>query len=112
MVADIVLFMTDGSSTTSISGGDFLGDALDESCAIKAQWTHLFALGIGTNIDENNLQAISGSIKDDGPANLTLTTLSADWANADFSQIEDCFQDIVNDGCTNELSIDKTVSPG
>ncbi|MDT0559303.1 VWA domain-containing protein, partial [Ichthyenterobacterium sp. W332] len=118
--ADIVLFMSDGNPTVSVgdTGGNcnvqqkFLDAALDESCTIKEQGSHLFMLGVGNNISLANLQAISGPILDDGPLDPTLTPLTADYNLIDANDLSACFLDIAQGSCNNDLSLDKTVYPG
>ncbi|MFK7782500.1 proprotein convertase P-domain-containing protein, partial [Psychroserpens sp.] len=113
-VADIVLFMTDGNPTADSSGGTgtSLGNALDESCEVKQMGSHIFMLGVGTGIEANNLAEISGPIVDDGPANPTLTVLSADYGLISAGDITQCFLDIAQSGCNNNLTLEKSVYAG
>ncbi|WP_323788192.1 proprotein convertase P-domain-containing protein [Psychroserpens sp.] len=122
-VADIVLFMTDGNPTayvrdsdgiiqTNQSAGISLSNALDEACAIKQQGSHMFMLGVGTGISAANLSAISGPIVDDGPGNPTLTVLTADYGLISAGDLTQCFLDIAQSGCNNDLQLEKTVYAG
>ena len=122
-VADLVLFMTDGSPTAYIndldgtidsSGGTStaLGNALDESCDVKQMGSHIFMLGVGTGIEANNLAEISGPILDDGPADPTLTVLSSDYGLISAGDITQCFLDIAQSGCNNNLALEKSVYAG
>ena len=122
-VADIVLFMTDGNPTAYIRDSDqqiltnqnaatSLANALDESCEVKQDGSHIFMLGVGGNITASNLEAISGPIVDDGPANPTLTVLSADYGLITSGDLTQCFLDIAQSGCNNDLSLEKTVYAG
>ncbi|MFK7781826.1 proprotein convertase P-domain-containing protein, partial [Psychroserpens sp.] len=122
-VADIVLFMTDGNPTAYIRDSDqailtsqgaaiSLSNALDESCEVKQMGSHLFMLGVGNGITASNLAAISGPIVDDGPANPTLTVLTADYGLISAGDLTQCFLDIAQSGCNNDLSLEKSVYAG
>ncbi|WP_161791988.1 T9SS type A sorting domain-containing protein [Psychroserpens jangbogonensis] len=121
--ADIVLFMTDGNPTAYIRDSDgviltsqgaaiSLSNALDEACEVKEDGSHMFMLGVGTGITASNLAAISGSIVDDGPTNPALTVLTADYGLISEGDLTQCFLDIAQSGCNNDLSLEKTVYAG
>ena len=123
MTADIILFMTDGNPTAFIRDSDnavrtnqaasnSLFNALDEACEVKQDGSHMFMLGVGNNISSTNLAAISGPIVDDGPLNPTLTVLSADYGLITAGDLTQCFLDIAQSGCNNDLSLNKTVYAG
>ncbi|WP_299227693.1 proprotein convertase P-domain-containing protein, partial [uncultured Psychroserpens sp.] len=123
MVADIVLFMTDGNPTAYIRDSDnavltnqnsttSLNNALDEACEVKFDGSHIFMLGVGNGISSSNLQAISGPVLDDGPGNPALTVLTADYGLITSGDLTQCFLDIAQSGCNNDLSLEKTVYAG
>ncbi|RKE90895.1 GEVED domain-containing protein [Ichthyenterobacterium magnum] len=119
MTADIVLFMTDGNPNRSVNGsgdpttsGDHVLDAVDEACTLKQSGAHLFALGVGANINTNNLIAVTGPILDDGPGDPTETPLTADYGLISSGDLTACFLDIAQNSCNNDLQLDKTVYAG
>ncbi len=119
MTADIVLFMTDGNPNRSVdssgnptTSGDHVQDAADQACIVKSQGSHIFALGVGTDINTTNLISVTGPILDDGPGNPTLTVLSADYGLISSGDLTQCFLDIAQSGCNNDLSLNKTVYAG
>ncbi|WP_435413681.1 proprotein convertase P-domain-containing protein, partial [Psychroserpens mesophilus] len=119
MTADIVLFMTDGNPNRSVDGsgnptssGDHVQDAADQACLIKQQGSHIFSLGVGSDINVTNLISVTGPIQDDGPGNPTLTVLSADYGLISAGDLTQCFLDIAQSGCNNDLALEKTVYAG
>ncbi|MGD8214118.1 VWA domain-containing protein [Aestuariimicrobium sp. Y1814] len=60
---DIIVFVTDGYPNTGGTGGDHLSPAIAQADAHKAAGTFIIGLGVGSGVNQVNLQAISGPVQ-------------------------------------------------
>ncbi len=117
--ADLVFFFTDGYPTAYngpngepifIGGSATFPDALDAAVTraniVKSQGKHMFVVGVGPGIDEDNIIAISGPDRFGG----LNTVLNADFSTPPFDQLASNLAAVVNTICGTELSILKTTS--
>jgi len=89
--ADLVIFFTDGNPY--LPAGGVQQDVTTMANGVKEDGTHVFVVGVGSNIDINNIIQISGPIEADPDNQTNPVSLSeADYAQeADFSNLEGCF---------------------
>ena len=127
MVADYVIFFTDGNPTalnngncnpncnpsSSFSAFDELTQAIQKADQVKALGTHIFVLGVG-NVSAANLRKISGPDIDLGPGGPPPANdppiEQADYTLVPISDIQQCLEDIPKDLCGTELTINKQIS--
>jgi uncharacterized repeat protein (TIGR01451 family) len=118
---DLVLFFTDGNPTAynqsngNCSGGTVqagtsnstsLSKGVTAANAVKAQGKHMFGIGVGTDLNVSNLQAISGN---DNFAN-NGDIFTDDYSVGNFNDIADQLTAAVNVICGTELSLVKSVN--
>ena len=70
-----------------------LEEAILKADAIKANGTHMYVIGIGNGVDENNLIAISGSDKDVGPGSAP-DIFEADYTLVPLEDLQECLESI------------------
>ncbi|MES2848739.1 MAG: hypothetical protein V4685_06760, partial [Bacteroidota bacterium] len=122
--ADLVIFFTDGNPTAYnvASGGDCfstvntgvtqdnISDALDPAVTqaniVKGQGKHMFIVGVGSDLNLDNIKAISGTDAFDADHDI----LTADYTTPPFAQLAANLTAAVNSICGTELQIDKTPS--
>ncbi len=123
-VAPLVVFITDGDPTAiNIPGGvqvrvataTALASAIAEADAIKAQGSHILALGVGAALANlasfSRLVAISGSDTVTTAAAVDLTTTDV-LAVADFANLPPALPTLVNELCQSSVTITKLVDDG
>ncbi len=143
--ADIVIVVTDGNPTaintpgtcppgtfgcdgtpysygcTSCNISSSLPPAIFPANTVRGQGSHIFVLGVGSNIGVNNIKAISGDDADlcadtDAACQIINPTDpsfgEADYALIPFSELETCLSQIATIACNTSVQIDKTVYLG
>ena len=113
------MFITDGDPTATIAGGqtntppsDAVGPAIVQANAIKAQGSHILAVGVGAslkNVDSlDRLSQVSGPDIVTSAASIDLAT--TDVLNiSDFSALPSALQTIVRQLCKASFTITKAV---
>ncbi|MEX1188317.1 MAG: hypothetical protein WED33_03600, partial [Bacteroidia bacterium] len=118
---DLVIFFTDGNPTAynrsgecgvrtpnddNYSASEALDRAIAEANIIKGQGKHMFTVGIGSDLNVNNIQDISGddNFADNG------NIFTDDYSVGDFDDLAAQLAAVVNVICGTELEIEKTVS--
>ncbi len=121
--ADLIMFFTDGNPTAYnvVSGGtlcsgqrvltgaddaDALPPAITQANIIKGQGKHMFLVGVGSDLNLSNIQAISGTDAF-GPDHNILT---ADYTTPPFDELASDLTQAVNAICGTVLTIDKSPS--
>lgn len=101
--ANLIIFASDGNpnrlnNSTSTDAVETLDAAIAEADAIKAEGTRIITVGIGSGVNQANLEAISSA--------------DANYSAANFSELSSALDQIVTDLCppTADLSIEKTVN--
>ena len=106
---NLVVFASDGNANTWGNPGNYDGEtaamppAIEEANAIKAAGTRIIALGIGDDLDVENLKAISGS-NVAPPATVDET---ADVILADFDTLAAALSDLANELCGGKILVQK-----
>ncbi len=118
---DLVIFFTDGNPTAynrsgecgvrtpndgNYSASEALNRAIAEANLIKAQGKHMFGIGIGSDLNIDNIKAISG---DDNFA-INGDIFTDDYSIGDFEDLASQLAAVVNVICGTELEIEKSVS--
>jgi uncharacterized repeat protein (TIGR01451 family) len=104
--ADLVVYMTDGNPTTYVGGpipapeADSLERGVLAANAVKADGTRVVAIAIGSSLNLNNIQQISG------------TTLGSDYFVADFTGLAAVLADLANQLCAPSVTVQNLVDPG
>ena len=112
--ADIIIFFTDGVPTTY--NGDICSpfgvsthtpdivNPVKLANKIKSEDSHMFMLGVGSGIDEENLQYMSGLKEYSAGIN---TIGNSDYSIGNFGDLADDLADFVNELCVTPLVFDK-----
>lgn len=103
---DLVIFASDGNPNrvdngTSVSETQALAEAVTVANAIKTSGARMLAMGIGNNLDLDNLKAISGPTVG--------TDLSADVITSDFDTLAATLADFAADTCGGTISVNKYI---
>ncbi|MFN4121857.1 MAG: VWA domain-containing protein, partial [Flavobacteriales bacterium] len=122
--ADLIIFFTDGNPTAynqgssntcgsvrtpndgTYSASTALSRAVTVANAIKTSGKHMFAVGVGSSINESNLIAVSGPDKFNDNHNI----YTDDYAIGDFDIIASTLTAAVNLICGTTLEIEKFVN--
>ncbi len=108
-VAPLVVFITDGDPTATIAGGQTntpsataVGPAIVQANAVKAQGSHILAVGVGAAINNaaslGRLNAISGPDTVTDPASLNLATTDV-LVVSSFANLPAALRALVNQLC-------------
>jgi uncharacterized repeat protein (TIGR01451 family) len=109
---DLVVFASDGNPNkrgnpalpgTGEDEGAAMLAAVEQANAMKAAGTRILALGIGDNLNVENLKAISGSVV----APPDPLDSSADVILADFSTLASALSDLANEFCGGKILVQK-----
>jgi uncharacterized repeat protein (TIGR01451 family) len=120
-VAPLVVFITDGDPTatgtsapfaTNVASATALTPAIVQANAVKAQGSHILAVGVGAALNNatslGRLNAISGSDTVTNPALLNLATSDV-LAVSNFAGLPDALRALVNQLCARSVAITKVV---
>jgi uncharacterized repeat protein (TIGR01451 family) len=120
-VAPLVVFVTDGDPTatgtsapfaTNVASATALTPAIVQANAVKAQGSHILAVGVGAALNNatslSRLNAISGPDTVTDPASLNLSTTDV-LAVSDFASLPDALRALVNQLCARSVAITKVV---
>jgi uncharacterized repeat protein (TIGR01451 family) len=123
-VAPLVVFVTDGDPTaintatgvqTNVANNTALAPAVVQADAVKAQGSHILAVGVGAALSNSNslnrLIAVSGPdvAESAGAVNLSTTDV---LRIADFSTLPNALRTLVNELCKSSVTINKLVDDG
>jgi len=123
-VAPLVVFVTDGDPTaintasgvqTNVANNTALAPAVVQADAVKAQGSHILAVGVGSalgNVNSlNRLIAVSGPdvAESAGAVNLSTTDV---LRIADFTTLPAALRTLVNELCKSSVTINKQVDNG
>lgn len=86
----LLIIATDGDPTTSIN------DAITEANNIKAAGVHVLAIGIGTDVNQQNLEYLSGTNVSTNGRNVSINT---DVVMSDFSTLGATLLNVIVGGC-------------
>ena len=119
--APLVVFITDGDPTTTGQGGtnipsaEAVVPAITEADAVKAQGSHILAVGVGsslTNPDSlHRLTQVSGPDVAETVGAVDLTTTDV-LRISDFSTLPTALRTLVNELCKGSVTITKLVDNG
>lgn len=112
---DLVLFVTDGKPTAyGVPGTDPGNDdrgtrtdqididtAVESANSLKSQGTKVVGLGVGSEINEDNIKLVSGQNEDDDY-----------YVVSDYSQLADQLREIATKSCRGTLNVTKLIDPG
>ena len=112
---DLVLFVTDGKPTAyGVPGADPGNDdrgtrtdqididtAVESANSLKSQGTKVVGLGVGSEINEDNIKLVSGQTEDDDY-----------YVVSDYSQLADQLREIATKSCRGTLNVTKLIDPG
>ena len=119
-VAPLVVFITDGDPTTTGAGGSNIpsdtavGPAITQANAIKAQGSHILAVGVGAALKNaaslDRLTQVSGPDVATSAAGIALATTDV-LSISDFSALPSALQTISRKLCSLDITktVDKTV---
>ena len=120
-VAPLVVFITDGDPTatgltapfsTNVANATALAAAIPQADAVKAQGSHILAVGVGAALNNatslGRLSAISGPDTATTAAALNLGTTDV-LAIADFANLPNALRAVVNQLCHRSIAITKSV---
>jgi uncharacterized repeat protein (TIGR01451 family) len=112
-VAPLVVFITDGDPTAT--GTTALTPAIVQANAVKAQGSHILAVGVGAALNNatslGRLNAISGSDTVTNPASLNLETTDV-LAVSNFANLPAALHTLVNELCKSSVTLSKLVDNG
>ena len=126
-VTPLTVVLTDGNPTYHNSGngvnghGNSLGGnggststadvnkAVQEADLLKAAGSHILAVGIGSNLNTANLEAISGEERLTATNGVSFS--EADWTTVGFTQLKALLEDFTKELCAPSLNITKTEIP-
>ena len=106
---NLVIFASDGNpnhtgaSGTSVSESQAVTDAQVVANSIKTGGTRILAIGIGNNLDTNNLKAISGNNVDKGDI------LTSDVITSDFDTLADDLAEFASQTCGGTITVNKYI---
>lgn len=104
-VPNLVIFASDGNpnrkGSSNVSEATALAAAVTVADDLKNSGTRILAVGIGNNLDVNNLKAISGPNVDDG--------LASDVITSSFSDLADDLAEIATEHCGGTITVTKVV---
>lgn len=112
---DLVLFVTDGKPTAyGVPGADpgnndrgtrtdqiDIDTAVESANSLKSQGTKVVGLGVGSEINEDNIKLVSGQTEDDDY-----------YVVSDYSQLADQLREIATKSCRGTLNVTKLIDPG
>ena len=120
-VAPLVVFITDGDPTatgtvapfaTNVASATALTPAIVQANAVKAQGSHILAVGVGAALSNAaslaRLSAISGTDVVSNPASLNLATTDV-LAVSNFANLPTALRTIVNQLCKRSMAVTKSV---
>ena len=123
-VAPLVVFVTDGNPTATGTSGSFatnvssataLTPAIVQANAVKAQGSHILAVGVGAALNNatslGRLKAISGPDTVTNPASLNLATTDV-LAISNFANLPAALRTLVNELCKSSVTLNKLVDNG
>ena len=113
--SDILMFFTDGIPTGWNTSWNDCGNGSTTQTPeivnpvklankIKGEDTHMFMLGVGSGIDAENLQYMSGITEYEDGVN---TIGTSDYSIGNFTELAEDLEDFVEDLCNSPLEIDK-----
>ena len=123
-VAPLVVFVTDGDPTatgtaspfsTNVANATALTPAIVQANAVKAQGSHILAVGVGAALNNasslNRLQSISGTDTVTNAASINLSTTDV-LAISDFANLTTALRTLVSELCKSSVTITKAVDEG
>ena len=123
-VAPLVVFITDGDPTatgtaapfaTNVANATALTPAVVQANAVKAQGSHILAVGVGAALNNatslGRLNAISGPDTVTNPASLTLATTDV-LAVSNFANLSTALRTLVSELCKSSVTLNKQVDNG
>ena len=123
-VAPLVVFITDGDPTatgtsapftTNVASATALTPAIVQANAVKAQGSHILAVGVGAALNNatslGRLNAISGPDTVTNPASLNLATTDV-LAVSNFTNLPAALRTLVNELCKSSVTLNKLVDNG
>ena len=110
---DLIIFFTDGEpnyyGTSFIYSCDYAPSIVNPvkiSNQLKNAGTHIFMLGVGNNINNTNLQRMSGPTQYMAGTN---TVGTSDWTIENFDNLAECLEDFAFEICATTITLEKSI---